>query len=232
MELRFDGVAFDLDHTLLVDNRLERVALLDLIVRLDAAGTPLRLSLDRAGAIADEELSRYRNEGEELDTMLNRFVERCGGRGGASWAPWYRQRCLDLVGALVLPMPAARRSLTALAEAGLKIAALSNGPSPLQERKAAQIGFYDLVLSSEQIGVRKPEPAAFERLAASMGVAPSRLAYVGDDPLLDIVGALKVGISAIWFDGAEKRYPADLPVPTAVIHSLDELLPLCSVAAI
>uniref|UniRef100_E6PCG3 Putative enzyme n=1 Tax=mine drainage metagenome TaxID=410659 RepID=E6PCG3_9ZZZZ len=232
MELRFDGVAFDLDHTLLVDNRLERVALLDLIVRIDAAGAPMRLSLDRAGIVADDELARYRNEGEALDTMLNRFVERCGGRGGASWAPWYRQRCLDLVGALVLPMPAARRSLTALAEAGLKIAALSNGPSPLQERKAAQIGFYYPVLASEQIGVRKPDSAAFERLAASMGVAPSRLVYVGDDPFIDIVGALEAGLSAIWFDTGSKPYPTDIPPPTAVIRSLDELLPLCSAAAV
>ncbi len=232
MELRFEGVAFDLDHTLLVDNRLERVALLDLIVRIDAAGAPMRLSLDRAGIVADDELSRYRNEGEALDAMLERFVQRCGGRDGASWSPWFRQRCLDLTAQFVLPMPGARRSLAALERAGLKIAALSNGPSPLQERKAAQIGFFHPVLASEQIGLRKPDPAAFERLAESMGIAPKRLVYVGDDPLLDIGGALEAGLSAIWFDGGSKPYPAEVPPPSAVILSLDELLSLCSVAAV
>ncbi len=223
MKLRFDGVAFDLDHTLLVDNRLERVALLDLIVRIDAAASPLRLSLDRAGIVADEELSRYRDEAIDLETMLRRFVERCGGRGGELWVPWFRQRSLDLVSRMVLPMPAAGRALAALADAHLRIAALSNGPSPLQERKAAQIGFYYPVLASEQIGMRKPDPAAFELLAATMGLEPQRIAYVGDDPYLDIAGALEAGFAAVWFDGGSKPYPAEIPPPTATIRSLDEL---------
>ena len=223
MKLRFDGVAFDLDHTLLVDNRLERVALLDLIVRIDAGASPLHLSLDRAGIVADEELSRYRDEDIDIETMLRRFVERCGGEGGEAWAPWFRQRSLDLVPRMVLPMPALRRALPALARANLRIAALSNGPSPLQERKAAQIGFFYPVLTSEQIGVRKPDPSAFELLAATMGLKPQRIAYVGDDPFLDIAGALEAGFAAIWFDGGSKPYPADLPPPTATIRSLDEL---------
>ena len=232
MQLRFDGVAFDLDHTLLVDNRLERVALLDLIVRIDASGAPINLSLDRAGIVADEELFRYRNEGVDLDTMLRRFVERCGGSGGEAWVPWFRQRALDLVPRMVLPMPAAGRVLPALAEANLRVAALSNGPSPLQERKAAQIGFYYPVLTSEQIGSSKPDPAAFELLATTMGLEPERIAYVGDDPYMDIAGALKAGFAGIWFDGGSKPYPADIPPPTATILSLDELLPLLAQPAV
>jgi len=232
MKLRFDGVAFDLDHTLLVDNRLERVALLDVLVRIDAAGTPIRLSLDRAGIVADEELARYRNDGEELDMMLSRFVERCGGEDGGSWAPWFRQRSLDLVPHFVLSMPGANRCIAALAKAGLSIAALSNGPSPLQERKAAQIGFYFPVLASEQIGVRKPEPAAFELLATTMGVEPGRLAYVGDDPYLDIAAALQAGLSAIWFDSGSRPYPAEFAPPSATIASLDDLVPLCIAGAV
>ena len=226
MKLRFEGVAFDLDHTLLVDNRLERVALIDLIVRIDAGVAPLHVSLERAGTIADEELARYRSEGVDLETVLRRYVERCGGEGGEGWAPWFRQRCLDLVPRLVVPMPAARRLLSALAQSDLRVAALSNGAAGLQERKAAQIGFFYPVLASERIGLRKPERGAFDHLAARMGLQAERILYVGDDPYTDIAGALGAGFAALWLDGGSKPYPADLAAPTATIRSLDELLPL------
>ncbi len=226
MKLRFEGVAFDLDHTLLVDNRLERVALLDLIVRIDAGAQPLHVSLDRAGTIADEELARYRNEGVDLASVLRRFVERCGGAGGEGWLPWFRQRCLDLVPRLVLPMPAVGRLLAALAQSDLRIAALSNGAADLQVRKAAQIGFFYPVLASERIGLRKPDPGAFALLAERMGLQAQRILYVGDDPYADVAGALGAGFAAAWLDGGGKPYPADLAAPTATIRSLDELLPL------
>ena len=227
MEPRFHGVAFDLDHTLLVDNRLEHIALLDMLVHIEGERFPLHLSLDLAGEIAEEELARFRHGQQDVDELLERFVERCGARDGRSWAAWFEARCLASVATFVLPMPGASRTFERLTSAGIALAALSNGPSPLQERKAAQIGFHAPVLASGAIGARKPDPRAFAQLAAQLALPPERIAYVGDDPHGDIGGALAAGMAAIWFDGSGTPYPADAPPPTARITALDELFELC-----
>ena len=76
------------------------------------------------------------------------------------------------------------------------IVAISNGNSDL-----ARIGlthFFKHALSAHQFGIAKPDPRIFHAGAQAAGVAPREVLHVGDDPLLDVVGALDAGMQAYW----------------------------------
>ena len=79
---------------------------------------------------------------------------------------------------------------------GLRVGLLTNGPATLQRQKIAVTQIkpdLDAIAISEEIGVAKPEPAAFHRAAALIGCPPAEVAMVGDSPHNDIAGALDAG---------------------------------------
>jgi putative hydrolase of the HAD superfamily len=105
----------------------------------------------------------------------------------------------------------------------IPVAILTNGWSPLQQKKAARVQFDGPVIVSADIRVQKPEAEAFAALANALGVAPEDVAYVGDNPASDVAGAIAAGMFGVWFDAEGVTYPEDLARPSKVIHSLQEL---------
>lgn len=79
------------------------------------------------------------------------------------------------------------------------------------------------MLISEAEGLRKPETALFLRAADRLGVAPAQCLFVGDNPVADVMGAMKAGMRAVWFRGEGRDWPADLPPPDGSINGLAEL---------
>lgn len=55
----------------------------------------------------------------------------------------------------------------------------------------------DLVTSSGELGVEKPDPEFYRRLAARAGVAPEQCVHVGDRVDNDLVGAAAAGMSVV-----------------------------------
>lgn len=217
------GIGFDLDHTLLIDNQLERVAFLRLLEHI----------VDRGGKI----LGTYEDERKRIDLMLER--QRAGAfsiedavRGFAReryvddpepFVTIFTDIAVDLVDPLCIPMPHAKQVLRDLVRRGATIAILSNGWNPLQERKARRVGFEGPVLSSASLGALKPDPRTFALLAKALGLLVGKIWYVGDDPRVDIAGALAAGMHAVWYRSEPHTYPKGAPPPTRTIASLEEL---------
>ncbi|HYZ15578.1 MAG TPA: HAD family hydrolase [Candidatus Acidoferrum sp.] len=214
------AIGFDFDHTLGVDNGLEREAFYRYAEEL---GRPL----DRKDPLVHERIEklllRFRSGSITLHETARLFGEWLGL---AADVERYREICYSLVDELVRPVDGARETIAALREQGVRMAILTNGWTPLQQMKIARALGEDAiepVLVSDALNALKPAREAFDALVAALGVDRSDVWYVGDNPVTDIGGALAAGLRAVWFDWEGLKYPADIPPPTLRITTLREL---------
>jgi putative hydrolase of the HAD superfamily len=219
------AVGFDIDHTLCIDNKLERVAFLNLLGPIAADGGTVG-SVEAETLDIDRLLTRSRNGECGIDEAVERFADTHGARTPGSYAALYRRIALDLVDTFIVPDPAASATLAHLREEGVAVGLLSNGWNPLQAAKARRCGFVGQVLVSSDLGVRKPQREAFAALTDALGVDAGRCYYVGDDPYADVEGAARAGLLAVWLNSADRAYPADLPSPPLVITRLQDIVAL------
>lgn len=110
--------------------------------------------------------------------------------------------------------------LDALKAAGLRLGLISNWDAELEALfcELGLIGYFDVVVASAAVGVRKPDPAIFEIALAKMGVAAHEAFHVGDLPEAD-GAALQVGITPVIID----RRGAHADCGFATIRSLTQL---------
>jgi putative hydrolase of the HAD superfamily len=117
--------------------------------------------------------------------------------------------------------PDAVPALDALRGAGTRLAIVSNWDVSLHDvlRRSGLAGRVDVVVTSAEEGVAKPDPAIFRRALDRLGGIPAAAAvHVGDDPDADVAGARGAGIGAVLID----RAPGAARGP-GVIGSLSEL---------
>ncbi len=225
------GVGFDIDHTLCIDNKLERVAFLHVLEQIAAQGGHALGSLAEEIENIDRLLAHQRAGNCTIDEAVHGFVHERGVEPSGAFAEGFRRMALAMAETFIVPDPEAKATIDELTDDGVALAVLSNGWNPLQVIKARRAGFKGKVLASGDLGVQKPHRNAFRALATELGLEPARCFYVGDAPDVDIVGAMQAGFQAVWIDNEGKTYPSDLPEPTHVVHSLRELLPLVNAVA-
>ncbi len=102
----------------------------------------------------------------------------------------------------------------------LPLGTVSNGFADLG--KIGLAGHFQASIAAHSFGSGKPDPAIFHAACAALKVAPQEALYVGDDPLLDVVGAQQAGLQAVWINRFERSLP-DGVQPQASCTSLDEL---------
>ncbi|MEU6121443.1 HAD family hydrolase [Streptomyces sp. NPDC047123] len=90
--------------------------------------------------------------------------------------------------------PDVRPALSALREAGVRVVIAGNQTARMGELLRGLDLPADLLATSGEWGVAKPDPAFFERLAAEAGVPVAEILYVGDHPQNDTVPAARAGL--------------------------------------
>ena len=113
------------------------------------------------------------------------------------------------------------------------LVAISNGNADL--RRTGVDRWFHAGFSAREFGSAKPHPAIFEAAAASVGVAPRAVLHVGDDALMDVVGARNAGMQAAWVkrtgsDAAAPQWPADAH-PHVTVTTLFALCDALGIAA-
>ncbi|MDR2048588.1 MAG: HAD family hydrolase [Treponema sp.] len=96
----------------------------------------------------------------------------------------------------IKPFPHAAQALETLKASGFRLGLLSDFPPRRKLELLGLDGFFDAVFSTEELGVLKPSPAPFLKLASAMGLSPREILYVGNSPRYDIIGAKKAGMKA------------------------------------
>lgn len=221
------AVGFDFDHTLGVDNKLERTVALEKVERLASArGVPFDVTA--ATAEFDAAFARIRAGEIPLETALAGMFSQLAGEGPENELEIgrFRDDATARAPEFVKPLPGLHEMLAGLDALGVRYAILSNGWSPLQEEKARIVGFAAPVFVSERIGAWKPGAASFLYLTRAFDLPADMIWYVGDDPRVDCAGAAAAGLRSVWCDWGSATYPSDAAPPDGVIRALEELAPL------
>lgn len=131
---------------------------------------------------------------------------------------------------LELPRPGALDALRWCDAKGLRIALVTNvlwrtaadSLADWTARGAAEC--IDTIVTSIDVGWRKPHPAIFERALADLGVAASDAVMVGNSRLADVAPAKRLGMFAVLVRSRDTS--ASDAEPDALIDELPELPPL------
>jgi HAD superfamily hydrolase (TIGR01509 family) len=216
------GVGFDIDHTLVIDNKLERIAMLQMLETIQDRGGSCGNLAEESRRI-DELLVRQRAGEFTIDEAVYTFVRERGIEPDVRYAERFRTIALDMVDRVVIPLPGAREMLQNLQRRGIRTAVLSNGWNPLQILKARRAGFEGSVIASADIGVQKPDVRAFAALLNVLGTARENTWYVGDSATVDMQGAAAAGLRTVWIDADELSYPSGAIEPDYRIEYLADL---------
>ena len=120
------------------------------------------------------------------------------------------------------PVPGALALLEAL-KPRVRIGIVTNNRTSEQVDKLRFLGmtpFVDELITSEEVGVTKPDPRIYEVALQRLGARPAETVMVGDNWQADVLGALAGGIRPLWLN----RFGASRPLaPVAEVTSLEPL---------
>jgi putative hydrolase of the HAD superfamily len=114
--------------------------------------------------------------------------------------------------------------VTALREAGIRTGVISNWDRRLASLiEGLGLGeMFDVVVSSADVGLRKPDPRVFMLACERLGVAPEEAVHVGDHHYADVLGARAVGMTPVLIQRAgSDAMPA--MAACATIRTFEEL---------
>ena len=99
--------------------------------------------------------------------------------------------------------PEATSVVTAALAAGYGVSVLTNDMRTFQGREWEQgvefLGLVDHIVDCSDTDILKPDPRAFQRAVDIIGVTPTRVLFVDDQPL-NVAGAERFGLHGQWFD--------------------------------
>ena len=128
----------------------------------------------------------------------------------------------------------AHPTLRTLKERGYRLGLISNAGDDADVQtlidQSSLRGYFDTILTSAAMGIRKPNPRIFQAILDNWGLPAPRVVMVGDNLGADILGARNAGIYSVWItrraDTPANRSHEDTIQPDAMVSSLSELLPL------
>ena len=93
--------------------------------------------------------------------------------------------------------PGVKDFICQLKSDGIITANITDLTAQIQFRKLVYWGldeYFDFVVSSEEAGRDKPHRAPFDIILSKIGIAPSEIWMIGDNPISDIEGAVEAGM--------------------------------------
>jgi len=200
-------IAFDLDNTLThrdktiekyseylvqqfdLENNLENLSKVQNIIRkIDNGGYPKKELLTHssiAASVAYSIINSFEWQKQpDLPTMTNFWFEHFPK--------------------LAVEMPEARVLLENLKSHGYRLAVISNGKHSSRLSTIQNLGFesfFDVIISSEKVGIKKPEAKIFLKTCEILSVQTDQCLFVGDHPINDYQGASHAGMQAVLLDG-------------------------------
>ncbi len=190
------GAIFDLDNTLVDFNHLKISSVRSAIDGMIEAG--MALNPDEA---FDRIMEIYQEKGWEFQSVFDEFIlER-------EKAMNYKFLAAGILGyrkareAALKPYPHVNATLYQLVKEGIKLAVVSDAPSREAWLRLCQLNFhhlFDVVITFDDSGVRKPAPQPFQMALDRMKLSASETLMIGDWPERDMAGARNLNIPSVF----------------------------------
>lgn len=190
------GVIFDIDNTLTDFMKMKRTAVDAAVEGMMDAGLP-----GKKQALVDEFFEHYWKEGIEDQKIFDKILKAKLGAIDykilASGILAYRR---SKNGTMTL-YPRVNQTLMELKTMGIRLTVLSDAPKMEVWLRIVSLGlhhYFDEIITSEDFGVKKPDPKPFRKALEVLGTRPEETIMVGDWPDRDVKGAKAAGIRAVW----------------------------------
>jgi 2-haloalkanoic acid dehalogenase type II len=217
------AVAFDLDNTLWdIEPVIVRAELrLQEWMQRHCPRIPERFSIEDMRAaralLATHEPHRAHDLTYLRRTALERHARECG------YSEAVAERAFEVFFAArneLVPFGDVVPALELLG-ARFRLATLSNGNADL--RRIGLADHFCASICAREIGAAKPDPRCFASLLQALQLPAHAVAYVGDDPCLDVEGARAAGLVTVWLNRAASPWPQQLPPPHLEVRDLGQL---------
>lgn len=103
-----------------------------------------------------------------------------------------------------------------------KLHIITNGFEEVQHLKLRKSGiemYFDTITTSEEVGVKKPNPVIFTTAMTKASANPENSLMIGDNWEADILGAKNVGMHILFFNPNFAEFDSSFPT----INSLDQI---------
>jgi len=236
----FDVVLFDLGHTLIYfDGTWDEVVpngVVALVERLRAAGyslDPIEFARRFNEALEVYYTSR---EADFIEYTTLYVLRRLLAEIGYAQAPEEHLRSA-LTGMYAVSQTYWRSekethpTLDLLLQQGYRLGLISNAADDRDVQilidNAGLRPYFDIILTSAAVGIRKPHPKIFHMALARWGAPPEKAVMVGDTLGADILGAQNAGLASVWVTRRAARQEntahEDTIQPDASVESLADL---------
>jgi len=190
------AVVFDVDNTLVDFMKMKDAAVEAAIDAMIDAG------LDLTHEQAHKRIYEiYADKGIEFQQVFDEFLQNVLGyidhRILANGILAYRR---GREGVLVA-YPHVQMALLRLVRMGLRLAVVSDAPTLQAWMRLCSLGvdgFFDVVVTFDDTGRRKPAPEPFQKALELLAVAPNEAVMVGDWAERDILGAKTIGMYTVF----------------------------------
>jgi FMN hydrolase / 5-amino-6-(5-phospho-D-ribitylamino)uracil phosphatase len=100
----------------------------------------------------------------------------------------------------------------------------SNGNADLEKIGIAHV--FERTIAARQVGALKPDPIVFLKVIEGTDLELDEVLYVGDDPIMDVVGSRDAGMRPVWINRERAVWPVELEPAEFAITTLVELVAL------
>lgn len=190
------AIVFDLDNTLVDFMAMKRQSIDAAINAMIDAGLNLTKAeiQSRIDVIYKERGIEFQNV---FDQLLYDEFQKVDFKILSSGVVAYR-RARE---AALVPYPHVYKTLVELGKMGLKMGVVSDAPAREAWLRLSYLNLhhmFDHVVTFEDTGIRKPDPAPFKKILELLRVEPSESLMIGDWAERDVVGAAKVGMKTVF----------------------------------
>lgn len=223
----YKWLLFDADNTLFDFNKAESKSLRDTFEAQDLPYRPTYIDVYKQinhevwsaferGEVTSEQIKTLR-----FEKLLNALEMDGDARKFGKIYTHQLGQCPDLLSGVEM--------LLAQLAPHFKLGMVTNGLTAVQTSRLALSpikNYFDPIIISEQVGVKKPDPAIFEIAFQEMGQPPKREALmIGDSLSSDIQGGINFGIDTCWYN------PNGLENKTGILitHEINKLADLIKV---